>query len=111
MSERPITVEYIMIGGLFQFSWRRGFEDSRGQGFKRLFSINFISAFDPSFNFQGIHSKPWILDPLNRQQRSHSPLLAAGNASEYENDRIPYREDSLQLVAGYSSILLKSSIG
>jgi len=31
---------------LLQFSWRRGSKDSRGQGFKGLFSKNFISAFD-----------------------------------------------------------------
>jgi hypothetical protein len=30
----------------YQFSWRRGFEDSRGQGFKGLFSKDFISAFN-----------------------------------------------------------------
>jgi hypothetical protein len=42
---------------------------------------------------------------LNRQQRAHSPQLAAGLASEYKNYRIPYREDSLQLAAGYSSII------
>ena len=27
---------------LLQFSWRRGFKDSRGPGFKSLFSKNFI---------------------------------------------------------------------
>ena len=27
---------------LLQFSWRRGAKDSRGQGFKRLLSNNFI---------------------------------------------------------------------
>jgi len=29
---------------LLQFSWRRGAKDSRGQGFKGLFSKDFISA-------------------------------------------------------------------
>jgi len=29
---------------LLQFSWRRGSKDSRGQGFKGLFSKDFISA-------------------------------------------------------------------
>ena len=28
------------------FSWRKGSKDSRGQGFKGLFSKNFISVFD-----------------------------------------------------------------
>jgi len=28
------------------YSWRRGFKDSRGQGFKGLFSKDFISAFN-----------------------------------------------------------------
>jgi hypothetical protein len=40
---------------------------------------------------------------LNRQQRAHSPQLAAGLASESKIGKIPYREDSLQLAAGYSS--------
>ena len=31
---------------LLQFSWRRGSKDSRGQGFKGLFSKDFISAFN-----------------------------------------------------------------
>jgi len=31
---------------LLQFSWRRGFKDSRGQGFKGLFSKDFINAFN-----------------------------------------------------------------
>ncbi len=30
------------------FSWRRGSKDSRGQGFKCLFSKDFISAFNIS---------------------------------------------------------------
>jgi hypothetical protein len=41
---------------------------------------------------------------LNRHQRAHSPQLAAGLASESKIDKIPYREDTLQLAAGYSSI-------
>jgi hypothetical protein len=41
---------------------------------------------------------------LNRPKRAHSPQLAARLASEYEISKIPYREDSLQLAAGYSSI-------
>ena len=31
---------------LLQFSWRRGSKDSRGQGFKGLFSKDVISAFN-----------------------------------------------------------------
>ena len=31
---------------LLQYSWRRGSKDSRGQGFKGLFSKDFISAFN-----------------------------------------------------------------
>jgi len=31
---------------LLQFSWRRGAKDSRGQGFKGLFSKGFISSFN-----------------------------------------------------------------
>jgi hypothetical protein len=31
---------------LLQFSWRRGSKDSRGQGFKCLFSKDFIRAFN-----------------------------------------------------------------
>ena len=31
---------------LLRFSWRRGSKDSRGQGFKCLFSKDFISAFN-----------------------------------------------------------------
>jgi hypothetical protein len=42
---------------------------------------------------------------LNRQKRAHSPQLAAGLASESKIGKIPYREDSLQLAAGYSSII------
>jgi len=34
---------------LLQFSWRRGSKDSRGQGFKGLFSKDFISAFNIFF--------------------------------------------------------------
>jgi hypothetical protein len=49
--------------------------------------------------------KAFSLDPLNRQKRAHSPQLAAGLASESKIGKIPYREDSLQLAAGYSSIL------
>jgi hypothetical protein len=41
---------------------------------------------------------------VNRQQRAHSQQLAAGLASESKIGKIPYREDSLQLAAGYSSI-------
>jgi hypothetical protein len=31
---------------LLQFSWRRGSKDSGGQGFKGLFSKDFINAFN-----------------------------------------------------------------
>jgi hypothetical protein len=31
---------------LLQFSWRRGSKDSRGQGFKGLFSKDFIRVFN-----------------------------------------------------------------
>jgi hypothetical protein len=41
---------------------------------------------------------------LNRHKRAHTPQLAAGYASESKIGKIPYREDSLQLAAGYSSI-------
>ena len=44
-------------------------------------------------------------DKLNRYKRAHSPQLAAGLASESKMSKLPYREDSLQLAAGYSSIV------
>jgi len=34
---------------LLQVSWKRGFEDSRGQGFKHLFSNDFIIAVYTTF--------------------------------------------------------------
>jgi hypothetical protein len=40
--------------------------------------------------------------------RAHSPQLAAGLASEIKIDQTPYWEDSLQLAAGYSSIVFES---
>jgi hypothetical protein len=48
-----------------------------------------------------------VIRHLNRQKRAHSPQLAAGLASESKIGKIPYREDSLQLAAGYSSIVRK----
>ncbi len=38
-----------------------------------------------------------ILEP---RKRAHSPLLAAGLASESENEKLPYGEDSPWLAAG-----------
>jgi hypothetical protein len=35
---------------LLQISWRRGFKDSRGQGFKYLFSKDIISVFNIPWN-------------------------------------------------------------
>ncbi len=40
------STEFLLIMVLLQFSWRRGSKDSRGQGFKGLFSKDFISAFN-----------------------------------------------------------------
>ncbi len=37
---------FIISNVLLQFSWRRGSKDSRGQGFKGLFSKDFVSAFN-----------------------------------------------------------------
>ncbi len=37
---------YLIYWVLLQFSWRRGPKDSRGQGFKGLFSKDFISVFN-----------------------------------------------------------------
>jgi hypothetical protein len=37
---------FIISNVLLQFSWRRGSKDSRGQGFKCLFSKDFVSAFN-----------------------------------------------------------------
>ena len=41
----PTYTEHLKLD-LLQFSWRRGFKDSRDQAFKGLFSKDFISAFN-----------------------------------------------------------------
>ncbi len=47
---------------LLQFSWRRGSKDSRGQGFKGLFSKDFISAFNIlSISAMSFFSEPYSL--------------------------------------------------
>ena len=47
---------------LLQFSWRRGSKDSRGQGFKGLFSKDFISAFNIlSISAMSFFSVPYSL--------------------------------------------------
>jgi hypothetical protein len=43
ISQKKQTLEMLV---LLQFSWRRGSKDARGQGFKGLFSKDFISAFN-----------------------------------------------------------------
>jgi hypothetical protein len=43
---RLLLNETYLLKVLLQFSWRRGSKDSRGQGFKGLFSKDFISAFN-----------------------------------------------------------------
>ncbi len=46
---------------LLQFSWRRGSKDSRGQGFKGLFSKDFIIAF----NIFSISAMSFLLYPIH----------------------------------------------
>ena len=46
---------------LLQFSWRRGSKDSRGQGFKCLFSKDFISAF----NILSISAMSFLVYPIH----------------------------------------------
>jgi hypothetical protein len=76
---------------LLQFSWRRGSKDSRGQGFKYLFSMVVFLPY-PSATLEGIettdlficeviaylssfHSNPRILDTLYRSaELAASPL-------------------------------------
>jgi len=50
---------------LLQFSWRRGSKDSRGQGFKGLFSKDFISAFNilsiSAMSFYSVLNSPFLI--------------------------------------------------
>ncbi len=48
--------------------------------------------------------------PLNRQQRVHSPQLAAGLASEYKNWRIPYRARSTAVRQNIPCSLLQGTL-
>ena len=43
---------------LLQISWRKGFEDSRGQGFKGLFSIDFVNSFSIHSLFFNLSATP-----------------------------------------------------
>ena len=53
-----------------KFSWRRGSKDARGQGFKRLFSKDFISAYNilsiSEMSFFSVPNSPFSI-------RSESP--------------------------------------
>jgi len=51
-----------------------------------------------SANFLFLHVN--LLAPLEPRKRAHSPLLAVGLASESENEKLPYGEDSPWLAAG-----------
>jgi len=64
---------------LLQFSWRRGSKDSRGQGFKGLFSIDFISAFNilsiSAMSFFSVPNSPFSIkskSPANNTCASSS---------------------------------------
>jgi len=50
---------------LLQFSWRRGSKDSRGQGFKGLFSKDLISAFNilsiSAMSFSSVPNSPFSI--------------------------------------------------
>ncbi len=52
---------------LLQFSWRRGSKDSRGQGFKCLFSKDFISVFNilsiSAMSFFAVPNSPFSMKP------------------------------------------------
>ncbi len=52
---------------LLHFSWRRGSKDSRGQGFKCLFSKDFISAFSilsiSAMSFFAVPNSPFSMKP------------------------------------------------
>ena len=57
---------------LLQFSWRRGFKDSRGQGFKCLYSKDFISSFNilliSAMSFYSVSDSPFL-------NKSKSPIF------------------------------------
>jgi hypothetical protein len=55
---------------LLQFSWRRGSKDSRGQGFKDLFSKDFISVF----NMISISVRSFLNVPNSPLQFNLNPL-------------------------------------
>ena len=70
--ERKIQTDELTVYGLknvvlLQFSWRRGSKDCRGQGFKRLFSKDFISAFNilsiSAMSFFAVPNSPFSMKP------------------------------------------------
>ncbi len=56
---------------LLHFSWRIGSKDSRGRGFKGLFSKDFISAF----NILSISAMSFLVYPIHLFQLNLNPLL------------------------------------
>ncbi len=68
---------------LLQFSWRRGPKDSRGQGFKCLFSKDLISAFNilsiSAMSFFAVHNSSFSIKPKSLSRHSdYDVLICAG---------------------------------
>ncbi len=61
-----------MFKVLLQFCWRRGSKDSRGQGFKGLFSKDFISALN-ILSLSAILKKIDTTDIVTRTLESLTP--------------------------------------
>jgi hypothetical protein len=57
--------------------------------------------------YEGWRSLPKDRKTSEARKRAHSPLLAAGLASESENEKLPYGEDSPWLAAGRLQSLLR----
>ena len=63
---------------LLQFSWRRGSKDSRGQGFKGLFSKDFIIAVNtlsiPAMSFFSVPNSLFSMKPKSPADRIWVPF-------------------------------------
>ena len=68
-TDRIVLKVYFQV--LLQFCWRRGPKDSRSQGFKGLFSKDFISAF----TVLSISDMPFLVYPFHLFQWNLNPLL------------------------------------